>query len=101
MYYAGSVRVIRERILGLHPTCKAKETELRAGEEAPFTHILWMCDEIEKMNTDTLDGALKASRWIGWIFAHMEFKRLWDNNRSRDLIQEDEKLNFDLPLSLR
>jgi hypothetical protein len=56
-----------------------------------------MCNEVEKMDISSVDEAVKAGRWMGWIFAHIEMAGLWNNKRTRDLVRNDRKLGFDKP----
>ena len=60
-------------------------------------YLAWMCDQIERFETDSLDNALKASRWIGWIMAMMEETFGWSNDHSRQCARQDVKLSFDKP----
>lgn len=60
-------------------------------------YLAWMCDQIEGFETDSLDKALKASRWIGWIMAMMEENFGWSNVQSRECTRQDVKMGFDKP----
>ncbi len=60
-------------------------------------YLTWMCDQVEGFETDSLDNALKASRWIGWIMAMMEETFGWSNVQSRESTRQDVKMGFDKP----
>ncbi len=93
MYYEKTIQEIRLKTSGV----KAEFCEIKKGEVAPISYLLWMCDEVQKMDTASFDAALKAARWMGWVFAHLELHGIWDNNTTRDLVREDRKLGFDKP----
>ena len=99
MYYQGTIRAIREAIREKHPSMEALFVDLSRLDEphVPFAYLLWMCDEIEKMDITSIDQAIKAGRWIGWISAHVESKGLWKNDKTRDLVREDKENGFDKP----
>lgn len=97
MYYPKTVGQIRRRIEREYPGTKARYKDLRKDEIVPPSHLLWMCREIENMNTVSIDSAVKAGRWLGWILAHMESRGLWDNRTSRRLVRSDHKKAFDKP----
>ena len=63
-------------------------------------YLAWMCDQIERFETDSLDNALKASRWIGWIMAMMEETFGWSNVQCREYTRQDVKMGFDNPHQL-
>jgi hypothetical protein len=49
MLYQNSISVIRALIKEKDCQCKAMECkELPKGSPAPLSHLLWMCDKIEK-----------------------------------------------------
>ncbi|MGC9602582.1 MAG: hypothetical protein ABSE76_02475 [Minisyncoccia bacterium] len=58
-----------------------------------------MLNRIEQMNTSSIDKALQAARWIGWIFAHAELNGLLSNSETRTLIRTDREKGFDKPHS--
>jgi hypothetical protein len=67
------------------------------GQIAPLSYLLWMCNEVEKVDTVSDDQAEKAARWIGWMIAHAELNGLWNNERSRELVRSDRRLGLDKP----
>ena len=97
MYYENSIKKIREIIEHLAPGTKPVETELKNGEAAPFSHLLWMCDEIQKMDTASTDHAVRAGRWIGWVFAHLELCGGLTNSETRELSRKDRTIGCDKP----
>ena len=97
MYYANTIRAIKEIIEKVNPGTIAITSKLGDGDKVPISHLLWMCNEVEKMDISSVDEAVKAGRWMGWIFAHIEMAGLWNNKRTRDLVRNDRKLGFDKP----
>lgn len=94
MYYQNTVRAVREMMGDV----KSAESDLsKPSQNVPQAHLLWMCDQLEKMDTESFDNALKAGRWIGWILAHVERNSVWSNARSRDLVRLDRTQGFDKP----
>jgi len=92
MYYSVTIEKIREALPG-----QAQFTELQCGYPPDRSYLLWMCDEIQKMETNSLDSAIKAGRWMGWVLAHIELCGVWDNNTTRDYVREDRLRGFDRP----
>lgn len=79
-------------------TITAVRRELSCHEATDsVTHLYWMCDQIEGFDPYSLGAALKAARWIGWIFASMEQMKVWDNTVSRELARADSLFDFDRP----
>lgn len=97
MFYKRSVSGIREAIEEVQPGTKAEESILVTGKPAPLEYLLWMCDQLEKMDTTSPDDAAKAGRWIGWIYANAEIQGLWDQCTTRSLAREDKQKGFDKP----
>ena len=97
MYYERSISGIREAIEEVSPGTKAMESKLVPRQPAPLEYLLWMCEQIEKMDTTSLDYAIKAGKWIGWVYAHAELNGLWDNCTTRSLAREDKQSGCDKP----
>lgn len=97
MYYAGTIDTIRNEINRRFPTAAPKTEELAEGEVASPSYILWMCAEVEKMDRTSMKAALKAARWMGWVFAHVECLEFWDNTRTRELVRADVQQGLDEP----
>ncbi len=97
MYYPVTIAAIRGAIKQEAPTTVSQCTKLAKKTIAPLSYLLWMCDEVERMDYSSPDAAFKAARWIGWVLAHAELRGLLDNNRSRDLVREDKQKGFDAP----
>ncbi|OGD63132.1 hypothetical protein A2215_01545 [Candidatus Berkelbacteria bacterium RIFOXYA2_FULL_43_10] len=52
------------------------------------SHLVWMCRKVQSMTDRD-----KAGRWIGWVFASMQFRlKLMDNSRARDAARADAQL---------
>ncbi len=97
MYYPKTITAIRVRIEKEKPGTKPRFRELKEGGLAPLSYLLWMCKQVEEMDTSSIESAIKAGRWLGWILAHMEIHGLWDNAKSRRLVRSDHKKGFDKP----
>jgi hypothetical protein len=97
MYYLGTIRALRVAVEEVEPGVTAKYTDVVPGEVAPLSYLLWMCDEVQKMDVTSIDDAVKAGRWVGWVFAHAELAGLWTNTQTRDHVREDRKNGFDKP----
>jgi hypothetical protein len=97
MYYAGTISALRETIASKHPEVRATFSEIESGSDVPLSYLLWMCDQVLKMDTSSVDEAVKAGRWIGWVFAHVESAGIWDNRTTRNLVRADRQLGLDKP----
>ena len=97
MYYQKTITAIRQRIEKEKPGTRPRFREFLDSGPAPLSYLLWMCFQIEVMDTSSDESALKAGRWIGWILAHIEIHGLWDNTKSRRLVRSDHKKGFDKP----
>ncbi len=61
-------------------------------------HMAWMAQEIASLDTSSLEDAIKAGRWIGWmLLAAEQVHGFWDNTRSRELIRRDVSKQNHLP----
>jgi hypothetical protein len=97
LYYKKTIATVRATIARMEPETRAEYSELKDKEVAPSSYILWMCDEIERMDTSSVDEAIKAGRWIGWVTAHIELAGVWNNRTTRDLIRSDRRDGYDKP----
>lgn len=97
MYYAGSLSAVRTEIERRYPGTKPELMELSEGEPVHPAYLLWMCEQVQNMDTSSIEAALKAARWIGWIFAHVEMLGLWNNTHTRDITREDVQQGLDRP----
>lgn len=94
-YYAYSVEKIREAINVRFP--EAQQDESAVERDMP-SYILWMLDQIQSMDKKSISAAVKAARWIGWVYAICETQlELWENKTSRDIAREDKNQGNDLP----
>jgi hypothetical protein len=48
-----------------------------------------MAKEVDRFLTESFNDALKASRWIGWMYARAEQLDLWSLDKSRKLAKAD------------
>lgn len=97
MFYKNTLTALREKINKIEPGCVAIYADVQPNTIAPLSYLLWMCNEVAKMDTNSIDECAKAGRWVGWIFAHAELSGVWDNNHTRDLVREDRRLGYDKP----
>jgi hypothetical protein len=97
MYYQGTITALRASIKEARPGVCAEYSELVPNEIAPLPYLLWMCDEVEKMDTCSIDDSVKAGRWMGWVFAHAELAGIWDNAKTRDVVRDDRRNGYDKP----
>jgi hypothetical protein len=87
----------------------AVETELRArfpdaqpdgdaiDTNAP-AYLLWMVEQVRGMDTRSVKEAVRAGRWMGYIFRWVEEIGLWDNARTREIVRADvRQADYDLP----
>ncbi|HYF10431.1 MAG TPA: hypothetical protein VD967_02385 [Candidatus Paceibacterota bacterium] len=96
-FYPESQKQIKERILANFPSAAPKEADLglvdigRANsdidtQEVLANHLLWMLDRIEEMPGDE---AGKRGRWMGYVFACLEFMGIATNADSRNMCRID------------
>lgn len=60
-------------------------------------HLAWMVGEVAALSRTSLDDALKAGRWIGWMLLAAEIMGFWNNDMSRNLILKDREAGNDKP----
>jgi hypothetical protein len=95
-YYEATRAAIKESLKEKYGIIDADENGIVNSNIAGY--ILWMLDSVERMNVQSLDHALKAARWMGWILRVVEEDlKLWENDKSRDLVREDVGLGNDRP----
>lgn len=63
---------------------KIKNFEFTNKENEDYKYLIWMCNEIQKMN-----DSFKSARWIGYVLRMVEELGFWDNKLSRDYIRKD------------
>ncbi len=115
MFYPFTIDAIRSRIFSWSSDAKPKASEPLYERPAPLSHILWMCDEMENLPTDSLEAATEAGRRVGWMLAQMEafetevpresweytkprsYHHEWSHQDSLLLIGKDVKRGFDKP----
>lgn len=97
MYYQGTILALRAAISGAFPMARAQFIELLPEQRVPISYLLWMLDEVEKMDTKSIDDALKAARWMGWVFAWIEIWGIWHNKITRDVVRLDRSMGLDKP----
>ena len=78
-YYPNTIHALREKLEERFVGIEAK-----SGLECLPAHLLWMLDEIDRM-----DDLPKASRWIGYATGRCEDLELLTNQESRDLTRVD------------
>lgn len=60
-------------------------------------HLAWMVTQVAKLDRTSIEDAIKAARWIGWMLCAAEELGFWDNARSRALIRKDIAEGYALP----
>ncbi len=61
-------------------------------------HLAWMVHQIASLDQYSIEDAIKAGRWIGWmLLAAEEVHHFWDNTHSRELVRKDVSLQYHLP----
>lgn len=97
MYYNVTIAAIRETIERTFPGTKAIFWDVSDNEVIMPSYLLWMCEQIEGMDPTSMEEAVKAARWIGWVLAHVELLGIWNNKKSRQVVREDHKFHHDRP----
>jgi len=97
MYYEGTIAKIRELIEKEAPGIEASYCEIESLEHMPLQYLLWMCATVQEMDTNSVDEAVRAARWMGLVFRELEIQKILDNKTVRDLVREDRKKGFDKP----
>lgn len=110
-YYEVSLEAIENDLRAL-----ANELKIEIGpvedpnaQDVPevMNNLLFMVYRIRSMDTQSLEAALKAGRWVGWMFRDIQelYRRLgkgdWDNTRARDIARADRDMQADRPEYLR
>lgn len=79
-----------------------KSQRLQKGEIAKPCYLLWMLAEIGRWDDiDSIKKAVKAARWLAWIFRDLEIQGFIDNKETRAIFRLDTALNYDLPALFR
>lgn len=61
-------------------------------------HLAWMVEHIASLEVTSIEDAVKAGRWIGWmLLAAEEVHGFWDNAYSRELTRMDVAKGHHLP----
>lgn len=94
MFYKGTIDAV---LKSLGAKGESREYILNPGEGVPLPHLRWMCQKVQQMDTTSIEEAIKAASWVGWICAHMELRSFWPNSTSRDLIRMDKQSSLHLP----
>jgi len=71
------------------PEAKALRHNNCVGEEDLPWHLLWMAEEMGKWDTTSIKRAVKAGRWIGWMYRAMEELGLFLLDTSREFSKKD------------
>lgn len=86
-YYPHTLAAIRTGIESKHGVTTPDPDGVPANMAG---YILWMAEQVKNMDSHSLESAIKAARWIGWMSKAVEDDlKLWDNQHTRDLIRED------------
>jgi hypothetical protein len=90
MYYANTLAEFTKK-LGV-----TERIENPAGVPTK-EHIAWMVEQIASFDTRSIEDAIKAGRWIGWMLCAAEMHGFWSNRRSRELIRMDREAGLHRP----
>jgi hypothetical protein len=97
VYYSGTISALKLTICEKLGILEARFEKFEEGKVASPAYLLWMCDEVLKMDSTSIDEAVKAGRWMGWVFAHVEILGIWTNTETRNHVREDRRLGLDKP----
>jgi len=97
MFYEGTIRTLKNAIREKHPNIQSSYVDINEVKIIPISYVLWMLDKVEKMETSSIDDALKAARWMGWIFREIELRGIWTNNQTRNAVRADRLAGLDKP----
>ncbi len=88
------LKLLRE-ILNAFPEAKPDENVI--DTDMP-SYLLWMIGKMRTFDITSLKDALKAGRWLGWIWGVIEYElKLWNNARSREITRVDVHNGYDEP----
>ena len=97
MFYRNTLTEVTSIININEPGAVAcEEKNLISGKPTPFSHLLWMCETIQNLDTTCIECATRAGRMVGWILANFEFYGYFTNFQSREYMRVDitEKLHI-------
>jgi hypothetical protein len=99
MYYENTIAEIKARIETVYPGTESlfMQPIILVDGLVPLSYLLWMCNELQTWDTKSIETAVRAGRWIGWISAHFELHSLMKNNETRDMVREDREQGLDKP----
>lgn len=96
-FYKNSRKAIKLDLQKKFPDIKPERVDGKILQKDLPCHLLWMVEEMENWDASTIKQAVKAGRWIGWMYRAMEELNLWDNNTSRLLSWQDVNDGYSLP----
>jgi hypothetical protein len=97
-YYAFSRKAIEEAIQLRIPNAIPEKQNLELYPWKTFDHVLWMSQEMDGWDTSSTERALKAARWIGWMFrATEEICPTWTQDSSKQYAKSDVDAGYHLP----
>ncbi len=95
-YYPHALETLEREILKAYPDAKPDENAI--DTDMP-SYLLWMIGKLRTFDVASMKDALKAARWLGWIWRVVESElKLWDNARSRELTRIDVQAGHDMPI---
>lgn len=97
MFYPATTKAVEILIQGVAPGITGQQLAVPKCGPVSFAHLLWMIEEIRVMDTDSVDAAIKAGRYIGWVLREVESQGFWDNEHTRDLVRGDVQNGFHRP----
>lgn len=100
-YYKIAVEKAREIIRQNFPEMVPdKSQKPKKGEVSKPGYLLWMLKEVSRFD-GSMKRAIKAARWLGWIFRDLEIQGLIDNEETQELFKQDTVQGNDRPALFR
>lgn len=100
-YYEIATEAAREIIRQNFPEAVPdKSQNPKKGEVSKPGYLLWMLKEVSRFD-GSMNNAIKAARWLGWIFRDLEIQGLIDNEETKRLFKQDVTEGNDRPALFR
>lgn len=96
-FYENSCKEIESIIKEIYPNAIPTRYGDFVDEVSLPSHLLWMIGEMKEWDTSSLKRAVKAGRWIGWIYRAAEELGVWCKGDSRKFAKQDVDAGYHLP----
>lgn len=94
-YYPHSLETLEREIKGRFSAAKPDEHVI--DTDMP-SYLLWMIERMRTFDITSQKDALKAARWLGWMWGVVEYDlKLWNNARTREITRVDVRNGHDMP----